>query len=246
MVNVPDCVGVLNYSIPDFSSIPDLQSSSLHGYVSTATGTFKMMAGSQACNSAGVKYICHQSFRYRCEGDQAVVAPHILRASCNNARKSCPALDPFLLDIFFNCSSILDDWINNVKFPLKAKCVIFPKLNSSPYSCARNYKIPVTDKMNATGVSNIVVRHHKRLERINLADKQCKNKIADVMCKTTPACSKDQTKAIALLSKQKCLAVVSCLKATNNATLINLAQGMCDLFPVGTKKNIYPLHKVYI
>lgn len=143
MVNVPDCVGVLNYSIPDFSSIPDLQSSSLHGYVSTATGTFKMMAGSQACKSAGVKYICHQSFRYRCKGDQAVVAPHILRASCNNARKSCPALDPFLLDIFFNCSSILDDWINNVKFPLKAKCVVFPKLNSSPYSCARNYKVIV-------------------------------------------------------------------------------------------------------
>ena len=65
------------------------------------------------------------------------------------------------------------------------------------------------DMMNATGISNIIVHDHKRLKQANLADEQCEKKMADVICKMPPACSKDQTKVIAFLSKQKWLDAAS-------------------------------------
>ena len=56
--------------------------------------------------------------------------------------------------------------------------------------------------------SDAIVFSHKALES-SKADKECKEKGAEAICKAgLPACSSDRTKIIALLSKEKCREMV--------------------------------------
>ena len=50
---------------------------------------------------------------------------------------------------------------------------------------------------------------HEKLKSSNLSDAECKERVADTVCKASiPACSKDKTKIVALLSKQDCRKMV--------------------------------------
>ena len=50
-----------------------------------------------------------------------------------------------------------------------------------------------------------IVDAHENLKSANLTDAECEESVADTVCKASlPACSKDETKLVALLSKQDC------------------------------------------
>ena len=50
---------------------------------------------------------------------------------------------------------------------------------------------------------------HRTLKSANIADVECEKNLADTVCKISiPACSKDQTKIVSLLSKQDCREIV--------------------------------------
>ena len=50
---------------------------------------------------------------------------------------------------------------------------------------------------------------HNMLKNSSLNDTQCKKNVADAICKASiPACSKDQSKVVFLLSKQKCREII--------------------------------------
>ena len=54
-----------------------------------------------------------------------------------------------------------------------------------------------------------IVRVHEKLKSANLTDTECEESVADTVCKANiPACSKDKTKLVALLSKQDCRKIV--------------------------------------
>ena len=50
---------------------------------------------------------------------------------------------------------------------------------------------------------------HEKLKSANLTDAECEESVANTVCKAAlPACSKDKTKIVALLSKQDCRKIV--------------------------------------
>ena len=54
-----------------------------------------------------------------------------------------------------------------------------------------------------------IVRVHEKLKSSNFTDAECEKNVADTVCKANiPACSKDKTKLVALLSKQDCRKIV--------------------------------------
>lgn len=53
--------------------------------------------------------------------------------------------------------------------------------------------------------SEDLVFGHKMLKNTSLNDGKCEKNVADAICKASiPACSKDQTKVVFILSKQAC------------------------------------------
>ena len=60
-----------------------------------------------------------------------------------------------------------------------------------------------------SAISAKIVQEQQYLKKANLSDKECEKNVGEVICKMTPACSKDSTKVIAFLRKQKCLEMVT-------------------------------------
>ncbi|CAB4022123.1 ---NA--- [Paramuricea clavata] len=87
---------------------------------------------------------------------------------------------------------------------------------------------------------------HRMLKSAKISDAECEKNVADVVCKVAiPACSKDQTKIVSLLSKQDCREIVGCVNKTNDANLIQGTHGLCDGLPDGTTAKKYSLDNVY-
>jgi hypothetical protein len=57
--------------------------------------------------------------------------------------------------------------------------------------------------------ANRIAFIHTMLKNSNIPDAECEKNVADAVCKVSiPACSKDQTKIVYLLSKQDCRKIV--------------------------------------
>ena len=72
-----------------------------------------------------------------------------------------------------------------------------------------SYKVSASNEAQMQKAYDQIVMGHNLLKTAGLSDAQCEKDVAEALCKTIPACSKDQTKLVSLLSKQDCRDIVA-------------------------------------
>ena len=192
-----------------------------------------------------VDYFCKMGFPHTCE--EGYIAQDIagVKKSCKKAEKYCINVtggQPFIIHAFINCSMSMPEAIKRRII----QCSHFPDVKDDPYTCAkRNYKV---FSRNLTEQARTQVALHEMLVTYaSNTSQECLNDVSEVICKTiAPACDRNETTIVSLLSKQECERITSCLNDTSNGQ--NMAEEhakMCTELPDEKTAKKIPLSLVY-
>ncbi|CAB4021651.1 ---NA--- [Paramuricea clavata] len=130
------------------------------------------------------------------------------------------------LNGMINCSTAIPPAVEHMKRQT-LKCERFLDVKDDPLPCAkRNYKVLA---INLTEQSRSQMATHEWLARnASNISKECLNNVSDMICKVVaPACDRNETMVVELLSRQDCERIISCLNTTSKVK--KLHEGMMNM-----------------
>ena len=201
----------------------------------------------ESCVATAQDYFCKMAFPFTCKEEYIVQDIVGVKKSCKKAEKYCMNVtggQPFIIRALINCSMSMEP-VEPIKRQI-IQCSHFPDTKDDHYTCAkRNYKV---FSSNLTEPARTQVALHQRLVKYASNTSQgCLNDLSEMICKTlAPACDRNETTIVSLLSKQECERITSCLNDASKGQNISEEHAkMCaDLPDEKTAKKI-PLSLVY-